>query len=75
MRPSLDLHGVRHEEVDALVLHFINDHWDLDDEIEIITGLSERMIGLVSEVLEDHKLSYRIGDHWGRDAGKIIVEM
>jgi len=48
MRPSLDLHGVRHEEVDALVLHFINDHWE---ELETFDGIS------VDPVLSEHQLA------------------
>lgn len=46
---KLDLHGIRHREVDRLVENFILLN-QKDFPIEIICGNSEKMIGLVLKV-------------------------
>ena len=46
----LDLHGVRHHEVDLLVENFVYSHQD-ECPLTIICGNSLRMIELVEEVL------------------------
>ncbi len=52
---ELDLHGVRHEEVDRLVENFI-----LLNRlpVRIITGNSTRMMDLVKEVIERHRFRW-----------------
>jgi len=47
----LDLHGVRHREVDRLVENFILLN-QKDFPIEVICGNSEKMIGLVLRVTD-----------------------
>jgi hypothetical protein len=55
MIKTLDLHDVRHNEVDRLVENFI-----LLEKIplRIITGNSEKMVGLVTKVLKRHDFNY-----------------
>ena len=57
---KLDLHGVRHCDVNDIVDEFIGLHimGRKTKEVHIITGYSERMKELVYEVLCDYKLEY-----------------
>ena len=52
---KLDLHGIRHSEVDRLVENFVLLN---DTPIRIITGNSDRMIELVVSVLDRHNIKY-----------------
>jgi len=54
MKNKLDLHGVRHIEVDRLVENFILCNQD-DAPLTIITGASNKMFEIVTEVV------FRIG--------------
>ena len=47
---KLDLHGVKHEEVDRVVENFLFLNQD-DIPLEIVCGNSQRMIDLVLKVL------------------------
>jgi len=58
LKHQLDLHGVRHEDVTRKVVHFIEDHWDCGEEVEIITGHSKVMRRLVEKTLDEYKLDY-----------------
>ena len=55
MTKQIDLHGVRHQDVERLVENFV-----LLNELplRIITGNSLKMVELVSEVLDKHNLIY-----------------
>jgi len=70
---KLDLHGVRHEEARRRTIRFIEANWDNGNELEIITGHSPRMKGLVMEVLQEYNLSYNIGYLYEVDAPRIIT--
>ena len=52
---TLDLHGIRHSEVDRLVENFVLLN---DTPMRIITGNSDRMIELVVKVLDRHNINY-----------------
>jgi dsDNA-specific endonuclease/ATPase MutS2 len=52
---KLDLHGIRHDEVDRLVENFVLLN---ETPLTIITGNSTMMRELVVEVLEKHKFVY-----------------
>tara|TARA_R110000765_G_scaffold283339_1_gene380357 strand:- start:81 stop:293 length:213 start_codon:yes stop_codon:yes gene_type:complete len=52
---KLDLHGIRHDEVDRLVENFVLLN---ETPLNIITGNSLRMRELVEEVLERHRFVY-----------------
>tara|TARA_B100000029_G_scaffold261167_1_gene257483 strand:- start:387 stop:626 length:240 start_codon:yes stop_codon:yes gene_type:complete len=48
---KLDLHGIKHQEVDRMVENFLFLNQD-DVPLEIVCGNSQRMIDLVLEVLK-----------------------
>ena len=52
---KLDLHGIRHSEVDRLVENFVLLN---DSPMRIITGNSHRMRDLVIKVLDRHNIEY-----------------
>ena len=55
MIKQLDLHGIRHEEVDRLVENFVLLN---EPPIRIITGNSNKMRDIVTEVLDRHDMEY-----------------
>ena len=55
MTKRLDLHGVKHEDVDILVENFVLLN---EPPIKIITGNSERMTELVLNVLSRHDIEW-----------------
>ena len=67
---KLDLHGVRHHEVDLMVENFIflNQH---DIPLIIICGSSSKMVELVKVVLDRAESNYLEGK--GFDFGRITV--
>ena len=72
---KLNLHGTKHKDVKREVIHFIEDNWDSDEEIEIITGNSDKMRNIVIKVLNEYNLYYRIGRMFTYDNGCLIVSM
>jgi hypothetical protein len=61
---TLDLHGVRHHEVDRLVENFIfMNQGSLP--LKIICGNSHIMIDLVFTVIKRHKITVASMDHYG----------
>jgi len=52
---TLDLHGVKHEDVDRLVENFVLLN---EPPMKIITGNSERMTELVLDVLNRHDIEW-----------------
>tara|TARA_Y100001938_G_C7957190_1_gene362331 strand:+ start:277 stop:480 length:204 start_codon:yes stop_codon:yes gene_type:complete len=65
MIKELDLHGVRHSEVDCKVENFIL----LEEKpIRIITGNSDEMRRLVINVLERHRMNY-----WSFKPGQLTI--
>ena len=66
----LDLHGVKHHEVDLIVENFIYLNQE-EMPLTIICGNSSKMIGLVKDVLERSKSDYREG--FGHEYGQIKV--
>ena len=55
MIKQLDLHGIRHEEVDRLVENFVLLN---EPPIRILTGNSNGMRDIVTEVLDRHDMEY-----------------
>ena len=65
MIKELDLHGVRHHEVDRLVENFVL----LEEKpMRIITGNSDEMRRLVINVLERHHMNY-----WSFKQGQLTI--
>jgi len=67
---SLDLHGIRHHEVDLLVENFVYLNQE-DMPLRIICGNSHKMISLVKVVLERIDCEYEEG--MGNNYGLIII--
>jgi|TARA_B110000305_G_C19463307_1_gene656041 hypothetical protein len=67
---TLDLHGVRHYEVDLKVENFIFMNQD-KFPLTIICGNSKKMIDLVLVILNKHSSSFREGE--GFDYGKFTI--
>jgi hypothetical protein len=53
---TLDLHGIRHHEVDRLVENFIFMNQDILP-LKIICGNSQKMIDLVLDVIKKHNIA------------------
>jgi hypothetical protein len=70
---TLDLHGVKHADVPKLLDQFL---WEQIQkkrrEVEIITGISHAMIGLVIKNLKDYDFTYN--EAWN-NPGKLIVKL
>jgi len=66
----LDLHGIRHDDVDRIVENFVLLN---EPPLTIICGNSDRMIKLVRETLdriyEKHKIEWRV---WNYNTYKIL---
>ncbi len=56
---KLDLHRTRHEDVRSKTIRFVEDNWASGEEVEIVTGNSPKMKGLVIEILNEYSLIYR----------------
>jgi hypothetical protein len=61
---TLDLHGVRHHEVDRLVENFIFMNQKILP-LKIICGNSQIMIDLVFAVIKRHKITIAAMEHYG----------
>ena len=70
---TLDLHGIRHEEVKKQLICEIEKLWNSGADLKIITGHSSKMKDLVKEVLKEYKLEYREGDLFGINNGYITT--
>jgi hypothetical protein len=66
---ELDLHGVSHIEVRDIVENFVL-LYSTELPVRIITGDSNRMRNLTTNILNKHKFNYNIPAH---NAGEIIV--
>ncbi len=63
---ELDLHGIKHEDVDRIVENFVLLN---KTPLTIITGNSQKMSELVRDVLERHDMNF---EHWGNAIWKIL---
>ena len=58
---KLDLHGLRHEDARRAVISFVETNWNSNDEAQIITGHSTKMMDVVVNVLNEYRLMYKRG--------------
>ena len=73
MNNKLDLHGVRHHEVQRVVDQFLTKHlYNSTNEVSIIIGNSNKMKKVVDIVLEDYNLKSEY-DHMSK--AKLIVKL
>ena len=63
---TLDLHGVKHEDVDRIVENFVLLN---KPPLTIITGNSDRMRQIVVNTLITHQINY---ENWGYAQFKIL---
>ena len=66
---ALDLHGVRHYDVENRCHLFINDNWG--KEMKIITGNSFMMKQIVLNILKFYKLDFKLDNPY--NLGYLIV--
>ena len=59
---TLDLHGIRHEEVERLLENFILLN---EPPLKVITGNSDYMRGALEKFCNKHKISYERWANWG----------
>jgi hypothetical protein len=71
MIPRLDLHGLRHHEVENEVVRFLERYLRSGLFIEIITGNSDVMIQESIKVIEQYGLQYYTG--YPNYIGRIMV--
>jgi DNA-nicking Smr family endonuclease len=72
---KVDLHRLRHEDAQRAVIHFIEDHWHEQAELEIITGNSNKMKELVKSILDEYKLTCQIGREFDvNNKGYIVTQ-
>lgn len=70
---TLDLHGIKHSNVQSIVDEFIYENMKFGTkEVEIITGLSEQMKRLVRDLTEEYSMDCY--DH-PTNYGIIIVKL
>jgi hypothetical protein len=70
----LNLHGTRHADVERSVIRFVEGNWGKNKPVVIITGNSPQMKELVTNILDEYKLSYSMGDALGMNKGTLHVE-
>ena len=59
--PSLDLHGLRHHEVQNEVVRFLERHLRSGLFVEIITGNSQAMLEESIKIIQQYGLQYYMG--------------
>ena len=73
--PEIDLHGVRHKDVKAQVIRFIESYWDSGESLKVVTGNSGPMQKLVIEVAKEYKLETSIGSPFDTRAYYVMIYM
>jgi len=68
--PVLDLHGLRHDQVEHEVYHFLHENND-NMPCKIIVGMSDRMRKLVGEILEE--LALHCHDERFQNPGCLVI--
>ena len=66
MKKKLDLHDVRHEDARQKVIHAIEDNWNSNHELDIMTGNSSKMRDIVLIVIDEYKLNFNLGNLYDR---------
>ena len=73
MSKSLNLHGVKHQDAFREIDKFVGESMLRGfSEIEIITGMSEDMKGIVYSVLDDYGIE---GEEDFLNKGKLIISL
>jgi DNA-nicking Smr family endonuclease len=70
---SLDLHGIKHSEVQVMLDQFLWENIQKKvTEVSIITGHSEHMKKIVKDCIEDYMMT---GKEEYNNPGKIIIKL
>ena len=69
-KTTLDLHGVKHSDVEDKLIDFFFWHGFDHKEVNIITGNSQKMQELVMDFLDKYEFKYYISSH---NLGEIVV--
>jgi DNA-nicking Smr family endonuclease len=69
--PKLDLHGLRHHEVENEVVRFLERHLNSGLFLEIITGNSQIMLQESVKIIQQYGLQYHTG--FPHHAGRVLV--
>ena len=70
---TLDLHGVKHSDVQTILDQFLWENMKKNQkEVSIITGISDQMKRVVKECVEDYNMSYQEDF---LNPGKIIIKL
>ena len=70
---TLDLHGVKHQDVPKLLDQFIWEQMNKKtNEVEIITGISQPMKDIVIKTIKDY--DFYFVEEWN-NPGKLIVSL
>ena len=73
---KLNLHRTKHSEVERKVIRFIEDNWGSGEEADMVTGNSDRMRGIVINILGEYGLNYQIGRQFDlNNRGYIVTWM
>ena len=67
------MHGMRHCFVEAALIRKVEELWNTDTELVIVTGMSDEMKRIVREVLDEYELEYTEGDQYNNGYIKTIV--
>jgi len=70
---KLDLHRVRHADAKSKVIRFVEEHWNEPAELEIVTGNSIKMRGIVLNTLDEYKMTYQISRMFDANQGYIVT--
>lgn len=71
---TLDLHRIRHEDVESTVIRFVEGCWGTsEEEAKVITGHSDQMRNLVIKILNEYQATAKIGGELGLDKTYIKV--
>ena len=69
---EIDLHGLKHEEVEDKLANLLIIHYNMGNfPIKIITGKSDKMKTIVRETCEAQR--FTIDDFWNDNPGAIIL--
>jgi DNA-nicking Smr family endonuclease len=70
---TLDLHGVKHSDVQTILDQFLWENMKKNEkEVSIITGISDQMKRIVKECISDYNMLY-VDDFL--NPGKIIIKL
>ena len=72
---KIDLHNLRYEDAKRFLIRQIESRWGNCEILEIITGHSNKMRKVATDLLDEYSLDYKIGGTLGTNTGVIQVEM